>query len=187
MGNQCVTALRRSLKELLLQVHPHLDVSEEPGDRAGYGRANPRQEAVGENHTSQKEGHEGAFVNHQGTKNWLGAFALEPKETKKTTHVRITEDLPFELLGHPRQDGLRSLQQIERPRTCSVRVDCGSRGYSCFGDSGLKKSQNQGVGEFFFLPLRKQKEKKPCLGNVAIFMLFVILCLFPVLFTWILG
>lgn len=111
MGNQCVTALRRSLKEPLLQVHPHLDVSEKPGDRAGYGRANPRQEAVGEDHTSQREEDEGAFVHYQGggTKNWLGAFSLEPKETKKTTHVRITEDLPFGLLGHPRQDGLRSL------------------------------------------------------------------------------
>lgn len=163
MGNQCVTALRRSLKELLLQVHPHLDVSEEPGDRAGYGRANPRQEAVGENHTSQKEGHEGAFVNHQGTKNWLGAFALEPKETKKTTHVRITEDLSFGLLGHPRQDGLRSLQQIERPRTCSVRVDCGSR------DSGLKKtSESRGWG-IFFSSFKKAEGKKTLLWKCGYF------------------
>lgn len=78
------------------------------------------------------------------------------------------------------------LQQIERPRTCGVRLD-GSLSYCWFGDSRLKNVSIEGLGIFFSSLKKAEGKKKTCFGNVAIFMLFVILCLFPVLFTWILG
>lgn len=51
----------------------------------------------------------------------------------------------------------------------------------------LKISQYEGIWGFLMLLLGFAESEKSALEIVVIFMLFVILCLFPVFFTWVLG